>query len=297
MVKDPMVLGHESSGTVVEVGDQVTTLQKGDKVAMEPGIPCRRCSRCKEGKYNICPDMAFAATPPHDGTLAKFYVLPEDFCYKLPDHVSRQEGALTEPLAGAVHITKQSHLRHGDSVVVFGAGPVGLLCCAVSKALGASKVVAVDIAAERLKFAQNYIATSTFEPSKAASAAENAERLRSESSVPMGFDVAIDASGAAPSVQTAMHALRMGGSYVQGGMGGDEITFPIMAACTKELKISGSFRYGPGDYELAVELISTGKVDVKTLISGEPIPFREAEQAFKNVKAGKGIKILIANPE
>jgi len=289
-----MVLGHESAGTVVEVGSSVTTLQKGDRVAMEPGIPCRRCERCKEGKYNLCPDMAFAATPPYDGTLAKYYVLPEDFCYKLPDKMSLEEGALMEPLSVAVHIVKQSALKRGDSVVVFGAGPVGLLCCAVVKALGASKVVAVDIQKPRLDFAKEFAATSIFEPSK-VSAAENANRLKEENNLPEGFDVAIDASGAEPSVQTAIHALRMGGSYVQGGMGRDEITFPIMAACAKELKISGSFRYGSGDYKLAVDLVSDGLIDVRKLIS-KKVKFEEAEQAFQDVKAGKGIKILIEGP-
>src|SRR6201999_4531962 len=103
----PMVLGHESAGTVVEVGSAVQTISKGDRVAMEPGIPCRRCERCKEGRYNLCRDMAFAATPPYDGTLARYYKLPEDFCYKLPESMTLQEGALMEPTAVAVHVCKQ----------------------------------------------------------------------------------------------------------------------------------------------------------------------------------------------
>ena len=295
VVKDPMVLGHESSGTVLEVGKSVTMLKVGDKVAMEPGIPCRRCVRCKEGYYNLCLDMAFAATPPIDGTLAKYYVLPEDFCYKLPDHVSLEEGALMEPLAVAVHITKQSRIKQGDSVVVFGAGPVGLLCCAVAKAFGASKVIAVDIVKHRLEFALDFAATGSYESQK-ISAQENAQNLRDQHNLGLGADVAIDASGAAPSVQTAIHVLRNGGSYVQGGMGGDEITFPIMAACTKELKISGSFRYGPGDYENAVLLVASGKIDVKKLISRK-VSFDDAEQAFEDIKNGRGIKVLIEGPK
>lgn len=291
VLKEPMVLGHESAGTIVEVGSSVISLKKGDRVAMEPGVPCRRCVRCKEGKYNLCVDMAFAATPPYDGTLAQYYTLPEDFCYKLPDGMSLEEGALVEPLSVAVHITKQSGLKQGDSIVIFGAGPVGLLCCAVAKALGASKIVAVDIQEPRLEFARKYAATATFVPGK-VSAVENAARLKKENDLPMGADVAIDASGAEPSVQTAIHVLRMGGSYVQGGMGRDEITFPIMAACTKELNIKGSFRYGSGDYKLAVEMIATGKIDVKQLISRK-VAFEDAEQAFKDVQMGKGIKILI----
>lgn len=292
IVKDPMVLGHESAGVITQVGAAVTTLKVGDRVAMEPGVPCRRCEPCKAGKYNLCENMAFAATPPYDGTLAKYYDLPEDFCYKLPETLSLQEGALMEPLSVAVHIVRQARVAPGQSVVVFGAGPVGLLCCAVATAFGASKVIAVDIQQSRLDFAKEYATTSTFMPSKVA-ATENAERLRQENGLGAGADVAIDASGAEPSVHTGIHVLRNGGTYVQGGMGRSEIQFPIMAACAKELTLRGSFRYGSGDYKLAVELASTGKVDVKKLITGT-VKFEEAENAFKEVKAGKGIKTLIA---
>jgi len=287
-----MVLGHESAGIVTQVGSGVTTLKVGDHVAMEPGISCRRCEPCKAGKYNLCENMAFAATPPYDGTLAKYYVLPEDFCYKLPSSLSLQEGALMEPLSVAVHIVRQARVTPGQSVVVFGAGPVGLLCCAVATAFGASKVIAVDIQESRLEFARGYATTATFMPEKVA-ATENAERLRRENGLGAGADVAIDASGAEPSVHTGIHVLRNGGTYVQGGMGRSEIQFPIMAACSKELTLRGSFRYGSGDYKLAVELAATGKVDVKKLITGT-VKFEEAEFAFKEVKAGKGIKTLIA---
>ncbi|CAL5869340.1 uncharacterized protein PFLUO_LOCUS3569 [Penicillium psychrofluorescens] len=292
VVKDPMVLGHESAGIVSQVGSEVTTLKVGDRVAMEPGISCRRCEPCKAGKYNLCENMAFAATPPYDGTLAKYYVLPEDFCYKLPEHLSLQEGALMEPLSVAVHIVRQASVSPGQSVVVFGAGPVGLLCCAVATAFGASKVVAVDIQQPRLDFAKQYAVTATFLPGK-ESAMMNADRLKEENGLGAGADVAIDASGAEPSVHTGIHVLRNGGTYVQGGMGRSEIQFPIMAACSKELTLKGSFRYGSGDYKLAVGLVSSGKVDVKKLITGT-VKFEEAEQAFKEVKAGKGIKTLIA---
>ncbi|KAJ9605395.1 hypothetical protein H2200_010052 [Cladophialophora chaetospira] len=295
VVTKPMVLGHESSGTVVEVGAQVKTLKTGDRVALEPGIPCRYCDRCKEGKYNLCSAMAFAATPPYDGTLAKYYVLPEDLCYKLPDHVSLEEGALLEPLSVAVHIVRQSNMKHGDTVIVFGAGPIGLLCCAVVKAFGASRVVAVDIQQSRLDFAVQFANTAAFIPDAASSAQDNASRLLQDNGLDSGADIVIDASGAEPSIQTGIHALRTGGTYVQGGIGRPEITFPIMSACTRELTLKGSFRYGPGDYEFGLSLIATGKIDVKKLIS-KTFAFEDAEQAFHTVKAGKGIKTLIAGP-
>lgn len=295
VVKDPMVLGHESAGTVVECGEKVTTLKKGDKVAMEPGIPCRRCIRCKEGTYNLCPDMAFAATPPYDGTLAKYYVLPEDLCYKLPENMSLEEGALMEPLAVAVHVTGQADIKIGESVVVFGAGPVGLLCCAVAKAFGASKIISVDIVKPRLEFAKEYAATGTYESQK-ISASENAQRIKDEFDLPNGADVAIDASGVEPSIQAAINVLRTGGRYVQGGMGRDECVFPIMAACVKELTVKGSFRYSTGDYATAVELVASGRIDVKKLIS-KTVKFDDALQAFEDIKNGQGIKVLIEGPK
>jgi D-xylulose reductase len=289
-----MVLGHESAGTIVEIGSKVKSLKIGDRIALEPGTPCRHCEPCLSGHYNLCPEMRFAATPPFDGTLAGYYTGPEDFCYKLPDHVSLQEGALIEPLAVAVHITKQAEIKPGQSVIVMGAGPVGLLCCAVAKAYGATTVVSVDIVPHRLEFAKSFAATHTFTPSRVP-AEQNAARLLQESGLIGGADAVIDASGAEPSIQASIHAVRRGGIYVQGGMGKSDITFPIMTFCINELTAKGSFRYGSGDYKLAVALVASGQVDVKRLIS-RTVKFEEAEQAFKDVKAGQGIKVLIAGP-
>lgn len=210
-----MVLGHESSGIVSSVGNAVKSLKVGDRVAMEPGVPCRRCVRCKDGKYNLCPDMQFAATPPFDGTLAKYYSLPEDFCYKLPESVSLEEGALVEPLAVGVHIVaRQAIVTPGETVVVFGSGPVGLLCCAVAKAFGAAKIVAVDINEERLTFAKKYAATHTI-VSQRESAQDAAARIIKSCDLGSGADVVIDASGAEPCIQTSIYVLRTGGRYVQ----------------------------------------------------------------------------------
>lgn len=294
VVKEPMVLGHESSGTVVEVGSAVTDLKPGDRVALEPGYGCRRCKHCRGGKYNLCDKMIFAATPPHHGTLTGLWSSPSDFCYKLPEQVSLQEGAMIEPLAVAVHIVKQGEVKPGNSVVVMGAGPVGLLCAAVAKAYGATKVVSVDIVQSKLDLAKSFSSTHTY-MSQRVSAEENAAALKKACDLGDGADVVIDASGAEPSIQTSIHTVRMGGTYVQGGMGKADITFPIMAMCLKEVTAKGSFRYGPGDYELAIELVASGKVDVKKLVS-EEVKFDQAEEAFKKVKEGQVIKILIGGP-
>lgn len=295
VVKEPMVLGHESAGTVVAVGDAVKELKTGDRVALEPGYPCRHCEPCLSGHYNLCPDMRFAATPPIDGTLTGFWTAPADFCYKLPECVSLQEGALIEPLAVAVHICgRQGRVQPGQSVVVMGAGPVGLLCCAVARAYGATKVVSVDIVPSKLEFARSFAATHTY-ISQRVSAEENARNIVKLAELGAGADVVIDASGAEPSIQASLHVVRNGGTYVQGGMGRPDITFPIMAFCLKEVTARGSFRYGSGDYKLAIDLVAAGKIDVKRLIT-TTVPFDQAEKAFNKVKEGEVIKILIAGP-
>ncbi|KJK85091.1 hypothetical protein H633G_11074 [Metarhizium anisopliae BRIP 53284] len=175
-----------------------------------------------------------------------------------------------------------------------GAGPVGLLCAAVARAYGASKVVSVDIVPSKLDFARRFASTHTF-LSRGGAPEDNARDIRELAGIPRGADAVIDASGAEPSIQTGLHAVRVGGTYVQGGMGRPDVNFPIMAMCLKEVTARGSFRYGPGDYELAVELVASGKVDVKQLVS-EVVPFDRAEEAFKKVKEGEVIKILIAGP-
>ncbi|KZZ89735.1 xylitol dehydrogenase [Moelleriella libera RCEF 2490] len=261
VVKDPMVLGHESAGTVVEVGAAVTHLRPGDRVAIEPGYACRRCSDCRAGRYNLCDKMVFAATPPYDGTLTGLWASP------------------------------------GQSVVVMGAGPVGLLCAAVARrAYGASTVASVDIVQSKLDFALAFASTHAY-LSQRVSPEANAQAIKEHVGLLArgGADVVIDASGAEPSIQTSLHTVRMGGTYVQGGMGKSDITFPIMAMCLKEVTAKGSFRYGPGDYELAVDLVASGKVDIKKLVS-DVVPFEKAEEAFRKVKEGEVIKILIAGP-
>lgn len=294
VVKKPMVLGHESAGVIVEVGEAVTTLKVGDRVAMEPGVPSRYSDEYKSGHYNLCPHMAFAATPPYDGTLCRYYLLPEDFCVKLPDHVSLEEGALAEPLSVGVHVSKQASVVPGDVAVVFGAGPVGLLIASCALAFGATKVVAVDLFQSKLDLAKEIGITHTFIPTKGDTPQQSAQKiweLLGEKPT-----VAVDASGAEPSIQTAIQVLKEGGRFVQAGMGRDNITFPIADFCSKELTAKGCFRYGFGDYKLAVEFIASGKVPAAKLITHR-FKFKEAEEAFKTVMSGKAVKVIIDGPE
>lgn len=290
----PLVMGHEASGTIHSVGPAVKSLRKGDRVAMEPGFPCRRCARCKEGRYNLCKDMKFAASPGvFPGTLCKYFKLPEDFCFKLPDHVSLEEGVLLEPLSVAVHMAKLVNVKQGDAVVVFGAGTVGLLAGAVAKSLGAEKVVLVDIVQRKLEFAKTFVkGFGTFMPDSKGSPEENAARIVAESGLEDGADVVMEASGAEPSVQTGVHVLRRGGSYVQAGLGRPNINFPIVVMSEKELTMKGCFRYSTGDFKLGLSLISEGKIPVKDLIT-KMVNFDQATEAWETTRKGEGVKTLI----
>lgn len=290
-----MILGHGSSGTVVAVGPGCRYLVPGDRVVLEPGVPCRICSFCKTGKYNLCKEMRFAATPPHDGTLTGYYAIPEDFCVPLPACVSFEEGALIEPLAVGVHVCRQAEIKPGNSVVVFGAGPIGLLCAAVARSFGAIQIVMVDIFESRLEFAATYAATGVFNATHLDEPWKNADEIIERFGLGCGADIAIDASGVLQSSKTAIRVLRSGGTYVQVGMRADEISFPMMALSVGEITIRGSFRYGPGDYKLAVDLVASGSVSVNELIT-DRFEFEEAEMAFEAQKSGRAIKVLINGP-
>lgn len=299
--EEPMVLGHESSGEIVEIGSEVSDLKVGDRVALEPGIPSRYSKEYKMGNYHLCPCMKFAACPNFDGsgvchgTLCRYYVLPEDFCTKLPDNVSLEEGALVEPLSVAVHAVKQMGVSPCSSAVVFGAGPIGLLCTAVLKAFGCTPIVTVDLYQEKLDFAKQMGATHTFIPSKEDKPEQSAKKIQELMGTKPEF--ALDASGAEYSITTGVDALCNGGTFMQVANGQkDWIQFAITRMVMKEITFKGTFRYNYGDYIKSVELISTGKVDVKKLITHR-VPFNEAEEAYKLCAAGKAVKVVIDGPE
>jgi len=161
-LKGPIVLGHESSGIVHSVGENVTNLKPGDRVAIEPGVPCRYCDYCRSGSYNLCPDVQFLATPPYDGSLANFIEHAADFCYKMPDHMTFEEGALLEPLSVGVHACRRGGVKVGSHVLITGAGPIGLVVLLVARASGATKIIVSDMMANRLEVAKQLGADATF---------------------------------------------------------------------------------------------------------------------------------------
>jgi len=226
ILKSPIVLGHESAGVVVEIGSAVKNLKVGDRVAIEPGTPCRYCDFCRNGQYNLCADTIFAATPPWDGTLSKYYNVAADYCYPIPDHMSLEEGALVEPMAVAVQVTKVAEVKAGQKVVVFGSGPIGVLCQAVSKAYGAKKVIGIDISQSRLDFAKTYGADGVFKPTKpdpsidpVVASEQMAEAIKKEFDLGEGADVVLECTGVESCIQAGIFVAKKGGMFVQTGMG------------------------------------------------------------------------------
>ncbi|RHZ59277.1 NAD(P)-dependent alcohol dehydrogenase [Aspergillus thermomutatus] len=293
VVETPIILGHESSGIVVECGSK-SGFAVGDRVALEPGIACNTCRHCRAGRYNLCREMRFAATPPYDGTLATYYRVPAECCYKLPAHVSLRDGTLVEPLSVAVHSCRLAGDMQGKSVVVFGAGPVGLLCAAVARAFGASTVLAVDVVPSRLSSALKYGATHTYQMTS-ESPEQNAADIIKTVELEIGADVVLDATGAEPCMNCGILVLASGGTFVQVGLGKPNPSLPVGQICDKEIVFKGSFRYGPGDYQTAIGLLDSRRIRLDGLVTHE-FPFTQAEDAFKNVVSRAGIKSVIYGP-
>jgi L-iditol 2-dehydrogenase len=291
VVKSPMVLGHEAAGVVVKCGGKVKNLKVGDRVAIEPGVPCRVCDYCKTGKYNLCRDVVFCATPPYDGNLCRYYTHASDFCFKLPEHVSLEEGALLEPLSVGVHACRRAGVSIGTTVLVTGAGPIGLVSMLVAKAMGASKVVVVDLVESRLAVAKKLGADFVLKASPDMDTAQLVQKVKET----LGdlAEVTIECSGAESSIKLAIQGTKAGGVVLLVGLGPATVNVPIVDAAVREVDIRGVFRYA-NCYPLALDLIATGKVDVKPLITHH-FKLEETLQAFETSRTGAGgaIKVMI----
>ena len=277
VVEAPLVLGHESAGVVEELGPDVTHLSPGDQVAIEPGVPCRVCRFCKSGRYNLCPDVQFLATPPVDGSMSGYIAHPADFCYKLPRHVSLDEGALLEPLSVGIHACRRGGVGIGHRVLITGAGPIGLSTLLAAKAAGASQVAITDLRVDRLNLAAEL----------------GADPVNDAEVEPRAFDVAFDCTGAEAAVRTAITATRSGGKVVLIGLGPDELTLPIVEAATREVDMLGLFRYA-NTYPTALSLVDAGTVNVKPLITHR-FALDNVAAAFETARSAEheAIKVMV----
>lgn len=291
VVKKPMIIGHEAAGVVHKVGKSVKTLKVGDRVAIEPGVPCRTCDHCKGGRYNLCTDIIFCATPPVDGNLTRFYRHAADFCFKLPDHVTMEEGALLEPLSVGVHACRRANVGLGSNVLILGAGPIGLSTLVAAKSMGAGNVLIIDVVATRLELAKELGATHTLVADKTRTEAENVDIVHTILGV--APDVCIDCSGAESTTRLAILAAKSGGCVVLVGMGSAESKLPLADGLVREVDIRGVFRYC-NDYPAALALVASGKINVKKFITHH-FDITETEKAFHYARNGleNAVKIMI----
>ncbi|PRY57082.1 L-iditol 2-dehydrogenase [Knoellia remsis] len=270
VVTGPLVLGHESSGVIVAVGAEVDPARVGERVAIEPGVPCRQCEQCLAGRYNLCPDMVFHATPPVDGTLTEFVAHHHAFAYALPDEVSFDEGAMLEPLSVGIWACRRAGVAPGVRVLVTGAGPVGLLAAQVAKAFGASEVVVADVNAHRLSVARELGASETVDVSSTSLTDAYAGRS--------GPDVVLECSGHEGSTQAAITVAAPAARVVLIGMGGDTLGLPLGAVQNRELWVTGVFRYA-NTWHTAIDLVASGAVSLQPLVTGH-FPLDETAAAL-----------------
>jgi len=275
VVREPMVLGHEASGTIMEVGSHVRSLKVGDRVCMEPGIPDPQSRATLMGQYNVDPAVRFWATPPVHGCLTPSVVHPAAFTFKLPDNVSFAEGAMIEPLAVGVHASVKAAIKPGDICLVTGCGPIGIMTALAALASGAGQVFITDLAPAKLAIAGQYdgirpINVRDEKPRDVVDATCGSD---------WGVDVVFEASGFAGAYDDALACVRPGGIIVFVGMPIQKVPFDIVAAQAKEIRMETVFRYA-NVYDRAIRLISAGKIDLKPLVS-ETFPFDQAIAAFE----------------
>ncbi|KAE8748489.1 hypothetical protein FOCC_FOCC004783 [Frankliniella occidentalis] len=291
ILKAPMVIGHEGSGTVAKVGKNVTHLKPGDRVAIEPGVPCKNCTACMNGKYNLCPNIFFCATPPDNGNLCQYYTHDANFCYKLPANMSLEEGAMMEPLSVGVHACNQAELKFGDNVLITGCGPIGLVSLVAAKAMGASKVIMTDIVDHRLEVALKAGADVVVNVSK-GTIDDHEKQIKAA----LGGNLpqcTLDCTGFESSMRLAIRCTATGGTIVLVGMGNSEMKLPLADALTREVVIKGVFRYRHC-YPKAIEMVSSGKANVKQFITHN-YTLEQTLDAFDTARTGKGnpIKVMI----
>jgi D-xylulose reductase len=292
VVEQPMVLGHEASGTVVEVGAQVTHLKPGDRVCMEPGIPDATSRAAKLGIYNVDPAVRFWATPPVHGCLTPQVVHPAAYTYRLPDQVSFAQGAMVEPFAIGMQAALRARIQPGDIGLVTGAGPIGMMTALAALAGGCAKVLVTDLAQPKLDIIGAYpgIETVNIRTTPAAQAI-------AEATDGWGADVVFECSGAAPAILGLPALARPGGTVVLVGMPVDPVPIDIVGLQAKELRIETVFRYA-NVYDRAISLIAAGKVDLSPLISAT-IPFADSIAAFDRAVEARDtdVKIQIRMPD
>jgi L-iditol 2-dehydrogenase len=250
VVDGPLILGHEVAGRVQDIGSAVTQVKVGDRVAIEPGQPCRDCRDCLAGRYHLCPRLKFLATPPYDGALTEYLAMDERNLYVLPDSMTFEEGALLEPLSVGIWACHRASLEPGDDVLITGAGPVGILAAQTARALGAASVTVIDVSEFRLEVARGLGFVTE----------------RSDAPSDTEFDVFLECSGAPGVLGAGLWRLRTNGRAAMVGMPKKDVELPLSRLNLKELTISLVNRYSH-TWPTAIALVASGRVDVQSLVT------------------------------
>lgn len=262
IVEPPFVLGHEAGGTVVELGEGVKNLKIGDRVALEPGKTCGQCEFCKQGKYNLCRDVVFFATPPVDGVFQEYVAHEAGLCFKLPENVSTMEGALIEPLAVGMHAANTGDAHLGQTAVVTGGGCIGLVSMLSLKARGVSRVIVVDVMEKRLKKALELGADEVIN----AKETDTVQRIM-ELTDGKGFDLGIETAGSQITASQLIQGAKKGSTIVFVGYSASgEMTLPMGMALDKELTLKTIFRYR-NIYPMAIDAVASGKIRIKDIVT------------------------------
>jgi L-iditol 2-dehydrogenase len=276
----PLILGHEAAGTIVAVGAQVSANRVGQRVSIEPQRPCRRCTHCRNGAYNLCEAMQFYATPPIHGAFAQYAACPADFAHPIPDTMSTEAAALCEPLSVGIAANHKARTGPGTTVLVAGAGAIGLTTIQTALAFGAAEVHVSDPSPDRRKLAEELGATSTVDPAQAGLVASGVQG-----------EVFIDASGVPSAISDGIRALRPAGRAVLVGMGPDSVSIPLPVVQNRELELHGVFRYA-NTWPLAINLTSRGLVDLDRLVSAR-ISLDNVERALSTASDPGVVKNMV----
>lgn len=256
VVKSPMVLGHEAAGTIVAVGTAVDPERLGERVSIEPQRPNPHSKQSLAGAYNLDPSMEFYATPPVDGAFMEYVKIQSHFAFAVPDEISDEAAALMEPLSVGIAAMQKARVTPGARVLISGAGPIGIICAQVAKAYGATDVIVSDLNGQRREKALQFGADRVIDPKSTDMA-----------NLGLDADAFIEASGATPALQSGIRNVAPAGRIVLVGMGADEVALPISLIQSKELVVTGIFRYA-NTWPIAIDLVRTGKVDLDSLVTG-----------------------------
>jgi L-iditol 2-dehydrogenase len=278
IVTGPMILGHEIAGDIVAIGDNVKNLAVGDRVAVEAGVVCGRCEWCKTNKYNLCPDIAFYATPPYDGAMSEYCVIRKDFAYRLPDNATYAQGALCEPISVGIHSANLTGLRAGDTVVILGAGPIGLTGIVAALGKGAGKVIISDLLPNRLAMAKQ-LGAIPVDVSK-----EDLREVVMRETHGLGADILWDSAGVRPALEAAPKLMKRGGDIALIAPIDTPVTFSLNDLQSREISVHGVMRYSI-TYPAAIALVSSGRFPIETIIT-KRFPLDDVLAAFE-AAAGK----------